>query len=164
VRPGMTAFTRISDLATSSAIELVMPSPAANLKPAFASVDEAFVVKNGKDLNRLEANALYRSRAFKRFRLRWPQRERGVADDVRASIPGNRSREYMCLSGKGALPRMSLAALRFHSTSRQCDAATWQTTRGLGRRGSPQQPAGILRYISKTGFNFAKFRDARRAA
>jgi len=30
----------------------------ASLKPAFASVDEAFVVVNGKDLNRLEANAL----------------------------------------------------------------------------------------------------------
>src|SRR6266403_143282 len=29
----------------------------ASLKPAFASVDEAFVVVNGKDLNRLEANA-----------------------------------------------------------------------------------------------------------
>ena len=36
----------------------------ASLKPAFASVDEAFVVVNGKDLNRLEANALDRSRAF----------------------------------------------------------------------------------------------------
>jgi hypothetical protein len=36
----------------------------ASLKPAFASVDEAFVVMNGKDLNRLEANALDRSRAF----------------------------------------------------------------------------------------------------
>ena len=74
----------------------------ASLKPAFASVDEAFVVMNGKDLNRLEANALDRSRAFKRLRLRWPQRERGVAEDVRASILGKRSREYMCLSGKGA--------------------------------------------------------------
>src|ERR1700720_3784947 len=30
----------------------------ASLKPAFASVDEAFVVVIGKDLNRLEANAL----------------------------------------------------------------------------------------------------------
>jgi uncharacterized protein YbjT (DUF2867 family) len=30
----------------------------ASLKPAFANVDEAFVVVNGKDLNRLEANAL----------------------------------------------------------------------------------------------------------
>src|SRR5258705_7689775 len=29
----------------------------ASLKPAFASMDEAFVVVNGKDLNRLEANA-----------------------------------------------------------------------------------------------------------
>ena len=55
----------------------------ASLKPAFASVDEAFVVMNGKDLNRLEANALDRSRAFKRLRLRWPQRERGVADEER---------------------------------------------------------------------------------
>jgi hypothetical protein len=55
----------------------------ASLKPAFASVDEAFVVVNGKDLNRLEANALDRSRAFKRLRLRWPQRERGVADEER---------------------------------------------------------------------------------
>src|SRR6266481_9055769 len=36
----------------------------ASLKPAFAGVDEAFVVMNGKDLNRLEANALDRSRAF----------------------------------------------------------------------------------------------------
>jgi hypothetical protein len=74
----------------------------ASLKPAFASVDEAFVVMNGKDLNRLEVNALDRSSAFKRLRLRWPQRERGVAEDVRASILGKRSREYMCLSGKGA--------------------------------------------------------------
>src|SRR6478672_6396443 len=41
----------------------------ASLKPAFASVDEAFVVVNGKNLNRLEANALDRSRAFKRLRL-----------------------------------------------------------------------------------------------
>jgi len=48
----------------------------ASLKPAFASVDEAFVVMTGKDLNRLEANALDRSSAFKRLRLRWPQRER----------------------------------------------------------------------------------------
>src|SRR5712672_2508403 len=40
----------------------------ASLKPAFASVDEAFVVMNGKDLNRLEANALDRSGAFKRLR------------------------------------------------------------------------------------------------
>jgi hypothetical protein len=55
----------------------------ASLKPAFASVDEAFVVVNGKDLNRLEANALDRSRAFKRLRLRRPQRERGVADEER---------------------------------------------------------------------------------
>jgi len=55
----------------------------ASLKPAFASVDEAFVVVNGKDLNRLEVNALDRSRAFKRLRLRWPQRERGVADEER---------------------------------------------------------------------------------
>jgi uncharacterized protein YbjT (DUF2867 family) len=39
----------------------------ASLKPAFASVDEAFVVVNGKNLNRLEANALDRSRAFKRL-------------------------------------------------------------------------------------------------
>jgi hypothetical protein len=74
----------------------------ASLKPAFAGVDEAFVVMNGKDLNRLEASALDRSRAFKRVRLRWPQRERGIAEDVRASILGKRSREYMCLSGKGA--------------------------------------------------------------
>src|SRR5262249_11500025 len=29
----------------------------ASLKPAFASVDEAFIVVNGKDLNRLESNA-----------------------------------------------------------------------------------------------------------
>jgi hypothetical protein len=55
----------------------------ASLKPAFASVDEAFVVVNGKDLNRLEANALDRSRAFKRLRFRWPQRERGVGDEER---------------------------------------------------------------------------------
>ena len=55
----------------------------ASLKPAFASVDEAFVVVNGKDLNRLEANALDRSRAFKRLRYRWPQRERGVGDEER---------------------------------------------------------------------------------
>lgn len=41
------------------------------------------MVVNGKDLNRLEANALDRSRAFKRLRLRWPQRERGVADEER---------------------------------------------------------------------------------
>jgi hypothetical protein len=55
----------------------------ASLKPAFASVDEAFVVVNGKDLNRLEANALDRSRAFKRLRFRWPQRARGVGDEER---------------------------------------------------------------------------------
>ena len=54
----------------------------ASLKPAFASVDEAFVVVNGKDLNRIEGNASDR-RAFKRLRLRWPQRERGVADEER---------------------------------------------------------------------------------
>jgi uncharacterized protein YbjT (DUF2867 family) len=58
----------------------------ASLKPAFASVDEAFVVVNGKDLNRLEANALDRSRAFKRLRLRWRQRERGVAEHINASL------------------------------------------------------------------------------
>jgi hypothetical protein len=66
------------------------------------SVDEALVVVNGKNLNRLEANALNRSRAFKRLRLRWPQRERSVVEDLRASILGKRSREYICLSGKGA--------------------------------------------------------------
>jgi hypothetical protein len=46
-------------------------------------VDEAFVVVNGKDLNRLEANALDRSRVFKGLRLWWPQRERGVAEEER---------------------------------------------------------------------------------
>jgi hypothetical protein len=65
----------------------------ASLKPAFASVDEAFVVVNGKNLNRLEANALDRSRAFKRLRLRWRQRERGVAEDVRVSILGPAERD-----------------------------------------------------------------------
>src|SRR5229473_478860 len=39
----------------------------ASLKPAFASVDEAFVVVNGKDPNRLEANALNQSRASSGF-------------------------------------------------------------------------------------------------
>jgi len=77
----------------------------ASLKPAFAGMDEAFVVVNGKDLNRLEANALDRPRAFKRLRLRWPQRERGVAEDVRTSILGKRSREYICLSGMSAITR-----------------------------------------------------------
>jgi uncharacterized protein YbjT (DUF2867 family) len=38
----------------------------ASLKPAFASADEAFVVVNGKDLNRLKANALNRSVASTR--------------------------------------------------------------------------------------------------
>src|SRR5258707_12317683 len=52
-----------------------------SLKPAFASVDEAFVVVNGKDLNRLEANALDRSRAFKRLPLRAPQGEPSVAEE-----------------------------------------------------------------------------------
>jgi len=73
----------------------------ASLKPAFASVDEA----SGTDMNRLEANALDRSRAFKRLRLRWRQRERGVAEDVRVSILGKRSRACMCLSGVGAVTR-----------------------------------------------------------
>ncbi len=73
----------------------------ASLKPAFASVDEAFVVMNGKGLNRLEANALDRSRAFQTASASVASM-RGVAEDVRASILGKRSREYMCLSGKGA--------------------------------------------------------------
>jgi len=77
----------------------------ASLKPAFASVDEAFVVVNGKDLNRLDANTLDRSRAFKRLRLRWRQRERGVPEDVRTSILGKWSREYICLSGVGGHSR-----------------------------------------------------------
>ena len=61
-------------------VELVVGdfNDSASLKPAFASVDEAFVVVNGKDLNRFEANALDRSPAFKRLRLRWCQRERAL--------------------------------------------------------------------------------------
>ena len=34
-----------------------------------SDMDEAFVVVNGKDLNRLEANASDRSRAFERLRI-----------------------------------------------------------------------------------------------
>ena len=54
------------------ALELVVGGldDPASLKPAFASVNGAFVVMNGKDLNRLESNALDRSRAFKPLQLR----------------------------------------------------------------------------------------------
>src|SRR5258705_3923261 len=41
----------------------------------------------------------------KRVRLRRRQRERGVAEDVRASILGKRSREYISLSGMSAVAR-----------------------------------------------------------
>ena len=92
----------------------------ASLKPAFASVDEAFVVVNGKDLNRLEANAFDAAKSagvshivkLSGRDVDWPS----MHDTVLVPWHGESERRLKALGPSWTIPRPGFFASKLRST------------------------------------------------
>jgi len=92
----------------------------ASLKPTFASVDEAFVVVNGKDLNRLEANAFDAAKSagvshivkLSGRGVDWPS----MHDTVLVPWHGESERRLKALGPSWTIPRPGFFASKLRST------------------------------------------------